>query len=73
MSNRDQISAAYAAGRDFAAELNATPAEAQNWHALTPDDEMPAGDYDALSREYGEVTLEMAEAYRNAFNTEFRG
>lgn len=71
-NDRDALSAAYVAGRDFAAELNACPAEAQNWHPLGADDDLPDGDYHTLAAEYGEVTREMANEYRNGFNAEFR-
>lgn len=71
MSNRAAVSAAYAAGRDFAAELNRTPREAQNWSRLTSNDDLPAEDYRTLAREFGDVTQEMEDNYRNAFNTEF--
>lgn len=69
--DRPALSAAYAAGRDFAAELNATPREAQNWHMLSSTDDLPAGDYAALAREFGDVTPEMGQQYRNGFNAEF--
>lgn len=70
-NDRAALSAAYAAGRDFATELNATPREAQNWHPMSRTDDLPAEDYRTLTREYGDVTAEMEEQYRNGFNAEF--
>ena len=62
---------AFQAGKDFAAELNDTPIEAQNWGKLFSTDELPEGDYVTLRDEFGEVTLEMESAYRNGFNEIF--
>ena len=63
--------AAYAAGSAFATELNATPHDAQNWSLLQRGDDLPTEDYITLTREYGDVTPEMEEQYRNGFNAEF--
>lgn len=70
-TNATATSAAYSAGRTFAAELNATPMEAQNWSALDDSDELPEEDYMALDRAFGEVTEEMEDAYRAGFNDTF--
>jgi hypothetical protein len=70
-NDRAALSAAYAAGRDFATELNAAPHEAQDWHTMSRTDDLPSEDYRTLAREYGEVTREMEEQYRNGFNATF--
>lgn len=67
----DPIAAARDAGREFAAELNAAPHEAQNWSPLTANDDLPVEDYRTLCCEYGDVTPEMDRAYRDGFNSVF--
>jgi len=63
--------AAQAAGREFAAYLNATPHEAQNWRPLENTDNLPDGDYVDLRDRFGEVSQEMEKSYRLGFNDEF--
>jgi hypothetical protein len=65
MSNRTAVSAAYAAGRKFAEELNEDPREAQNWGHLGRHDDLPPEDYSALAREHGDVTQEMSDSYKD--------
>jgi len=62
---------AFAAGRAFAAWLNATPAEAQNWRRLVETDDLPEGDYLALRDQCDTMTPEMERAYRDGFNATF--
>ena len=61
----------FAAGKEFAAELNSTPREAQNWGKLDVNDDLPEGDYVSLRDEFGEVTAEMERAYKKGFNEVF--
>lgn len=60
-------------GRQFAAELNADPKEAQNWSNLDRDSGIPEGDYSALVHQYGDNADERAvqDAYRSGFNSVF--
>ena len=62
---------AFKAGKEFAAELNATPREAQNWGKLNINNNLPEGDYVTLRDEFGEVTSEMEQAYKKGFNSVF--
>ena len=62
---------AFEAGKEFAAELNATPREAQNWGKLGANDDLPEGDYVTLREEFGEVTAEMEMVYKKGFNEVF--
>jgi hypothetical protein len=57
---------------EFAMQLNATPAGAQNWSSLERNDDLPTGDYVTLRDQFGEVTQEMKRAYKSAFNATFR-
>ena len=61
----------FESGKEFAAELNATPREAQNWGKLGTNDDLPEGDYITLRDEFGEVTREMEQAYKKGFNSVF--
>jgi len=64
-------------GREFAEELNASPADAQNWSRLGKSDDVPDMDYVALRDHYRYGDLEQCEiaeieqAYRNGFNSAF--
>lgn len=64
-------------GREFAAQINANPAEAQNWSELDRNDELPEFDYVALRDHYGFRDMEPAsvreveQAYRDGFNAVF--
>lgn len=66
-------------GREFAKELNATPAEAQNWTALGDDDEVPEMDYIQLRENYDFASLDetgvraVERAYKRGFNSTFAG
>ena len=60
-------------GTDFARELNEDPRETQNWSALEDHDDLPEFDYLTMKLEFGEVTAEMARAYKAAFNETFVG
>ena len=66
-------------GREFAEELNATPAEAQNWTLLDDGDDVPEMDYIQLREHYDFVTLDEADvrsverAYKRGFNSAFGG
>lgn len=62
---------AFEAGKEFAAEINATPREAQNWGKLDANDDLPEGDYVTLRDEFGEVTAEMERSYKKGFNEVF--
>ena len=57
----------------MAQELNSDPREAQNWSALEDHDDLPEFDHITLYAEFGEVTVEMERAYRDAFNDAFVG
>jgi formylmethanofuran dehydrogenase subunit D len=65
------IAKAFKAGKDFAAEINSTPREAQNWSKLDTNDDLPDGDYVTLRDEFGEVTVEMEQSYKKGFNEVF--
>lgn len=60
-------------GRQFAAELNSDPKEAQNWNTLDSNSDIPDGDWSALSSHYGDDADERAvqDAYRAGFNAVF--
>lgn len=64
-------------GKEFAAQLNAAPREAQNWSALDRDSTIPDGDYAELRRHFGLESLEHADinavenAYKAGFNSVF--
>lgn len=64
-------------GREFAQEINASPAEAQNWSRLERDDDVPEMDYIALREHYHYEDLgqseiqEVEQAYKGAFNATF--
>ena len=65
--------------REFANEINASPAEAQNWSRLERDDDVPEMDYIALREHYHYDELDQSEiqeieqAYKSAFNATFAG
>ena len=60
-------------GRQFAAELNGSPADAQDWSEMSDYSDIPDGDYKALVAHYGEdgVTREVERAYKRGFNEVF--
>ena len=65
--------------REFAEEINASPAETQNWSRLERDDDVPEMDYIALREHYHYAELDQSEiqeieqAYKSAFNATFAG
>ena len=56
---------------EFAEYLNSHPADAQNWSRLERSDDLPEFDYAELRNRCGDVTPEMEDAYRDAFNSVF--
>lgn len=71
MSINEKILESRRIAEQFADQLNADPKEAQNWHALGSHDDLPSGDYAMLLQQFGEVTTEMVDAYKKAFNRIF--
>lgn len=65
--------------REFAKQINASPAEAQNWARLERGDDVPEMDYIALREHYHYADLDQSEIqeieqeYKRAFNTTFAG
>lgn len=64
-------------GREFAAQINASPAEAQNWSVMARGEDLPEFDYIALRDHYGFRDMNDADvravedAYRDGFNAVF--
>lgn len=73
MNNQNAIKLARTLGNGMAEQLNSCPNEAQNWGLMTRDDELPEGDWLMIREvaEDGEVTREMENAYKAAFNAKF--
>ena len=65
--------------REFAEQINASPAESQNWARLERGDDVPEMDYIALRDRYQYADLDQSEiqeieqAYKSAFNATFAG
>ena len=57
--------------REFADYLNSRPDEAQNWSPLGRFSELPEFDYVELRNQFGDVTGEIEDAYRDTFNDVF--
>jgi hypothetical protein len=70
MMTPHMLETAFKLGGVFATTLNGTP-DAAKWHQLDSSDNVPALDYIALSKEFGECPREMKRAYREGFNNSF--